>query len=54
MQSADDLRKEARRCLDAIKDTTEPDMKRKLATRSFELVHRAVALSPAISIAHEV
>jgi hypothetical protein len=45
MQNVNDLRKEARRCLDAAKKTNDPETKRNLAVRSFELLQEAEALS---------
>jgi hypothetical protein len=54
MQSADELREEARCCLDAIKDTTDLAIKRELATGSFELGQQAEASSSRPSIADEL
>jgi hypothetical protein len=43
--SVDDLRSEARRLLDEVEDSSEPDTRRRLAARALALAQRAEALA---------
>jgi hypothetical protein len=45
MKSAEELRAEARRLMDTVKNLSDPELKKALAERSLNLAHRAEAIA---------